>query len=322
MQFTPLKFQIPLAAGGIALMAFNYLQFAIPHGQGMIELSDITAAGLPKEQFWLHLPLVVIMAVFSAVNISSTSVYLKQLVRWLGDGDGYHKLMSGHPIQSVEIFVPVASISMTALVVMAPVQFFIPQLASNMQSIMLPGLIFFLVMWLIIFSLEFKVLKEWLCSPVDLANLNFVWLLDVFAFGLVSLTGTGIATLSANAKIASIAAIAALVSLTFGLFVLVAKLFYLLYLQMKADGLPKENFLPAYFILVPISCLYGFSFYRAAIYLQAHLLLDMKVIMLIILIFSYTIAVVWGLFCIYLLSNYLFKSFWKSDFAPPQWSMV
>lgn len=25
MKFTPLKFQIPLAAGGIALMVFNYL---------------------------------------------------------------------------------------------------------------------------------------------------------------------------------------------------------------------------------------------------------------------------------------------------------
>ena len=37
MKFTPLKFQIPLAAGGVALMAFNYLQFAVPHGKGLIK---------------------------------------------------------------------------------------------------------------------------------------------------------------------------------------------------------------------------------------------------------------------------------------------
>ena len=322
MQFTPLKFQVPLAAGGIALMAFNYLQFAIPHEKGLIKMSDVAGAGLTFEQLWLYVPLISLMLAFSAINLGSTGVYLKQLVQWLANGDEYQRLVSGLPIQSVGIFVPVASISMTALVVMAPMQFFVPQLSSNLQAMMLPGLIFFMAMWLTIFSLEFKVLKIWMSRPVDFTNLNFVWLLDVFAFGLVSLTGTGIAAMSQSAQIASVAAVATMFSLTFGTFLLVAKLFYLLYLQMKADGLPKENFLPAYFILVPISCLYGFSFYRVAIYLQNHLLLDMKVFLFGMLVFSYAVAIVWGLFCVYLLSSYLLKVFWKSEFSPPQWSMV
>lgn len=44
MKFTPLIFQASLAAGGVALMPFNYLQFAVPHGEGLIKLSDISWA--------------------------------------------------------------------------------------------------------------------------------------------------------------------------------------------------------------------------------------------------------------------------------------
>jgi len=322
MQFTPLKFQVPLAAGGISLMTFNYLQFAIPQGKSMINLSDVTSAGLTTEQLYLYVPLIVIMLAFSIICIGLTIRYLIQLIQWLRNKAEYLKFMSGPPTLSVGIFVPVAATSMAALVFLAPVQFFIPQLSVNMQAMMLPGIAFFGILWLTIFRLEFKVLKIWLTSSIDLTKLSFVWLLDVFSFGLVSLIGTGIATMSESVQIASIAAIGSLFTLTFGIFLLVAKLSYLFHLHMKADSLPGENVLPAYFILIPISCLYGFSFYREAIYLQTHLLLDMEVLLFFILVFSYITSVTWALFCIYLLSDYLLKGFLKSDFSPPQWAMV
>lgn len=323
MQFTPLKFQLPLAAGGIALMAFNFLEFAIPHGEGMVKMADIASAGLTTAQFGLYLPLIVIMFVFSTLCIGLTIVYLKQLFQWLTVNRAeYLKFMSGPPTLSVGIFVPVANASMAALVFLAPVQFFIPQLSSNVQEMMLPGLIFFLTLCLIIFSLEFKVLKIWLSQPIDLSRLNFVWLLDVFSFGLLSLIGTGVAVMSKSAPIASSGAIGAAITLAFGICLLVVKLSYLFHLQMKADGLPSENILPAFFILVPISCLYGFSLYREALYLQTHFLFNMEVFLFLILVFSYIIAVVWALFCIYLLSDYLLKVFLKTDFAFPQWAMV
>jgi hypothetical protein len=322
MHFTPLKFQVPLAAGGIALMAFNYLQFAIPHGKSMIKMSDVTSAGLTPEQLYLYLPMIVIMLAFSIICIGLTICYLKQLLQWLSNKTEYLKFMSGPPTLNVGIFVPVAATSMAALVLLAPVQFFIPQLSANMQAMMLPGIVFFGILWLTIFRLEFKVLKIWMSSSIDLTKLSFVWLLDVFSFGLVSLIGTGIATMSENVQLASIAAIGSLFTLIFGIFLLGAKLSYLFHLHMKADSLPSENVLPAYFILIPISCLYGFSFYREALYLQTHLLLDMEVLLFFILVFSYIASVVWAFFCIYLLSDYLLKGFLKSDFAPPQWAMV
>lgn len=323
MQFTPLKFQVPLAAGGIALMAFNYLNFVIPRGGGMVKMADVTSAGLTVGQLCLYAPLIVIMLLFSTLCIGLTVGYLKQLGQWLtANRAEYLKFISGPPTLSVGIFVPIANISMAGLVFLAPVQFFIPQLSSNLQAMMLPGIIFFGILCLTIFRLEFKVLKIWLSSSIDLEKLNFVWLLDVFSFGLLSLIGTGIAVMSESAKIASLGAVGSSFVLAFGVFLLIVKLSYLFHHHMRADSLPGENILPAFFILVPISCLYGFSIYRVALYLQTHLLLNMEVFLFVVIVFSYILSVVWALFCIYLLSDYLLKVFLKADFAFPQWAMV
>lgn len=321
-QFTPLKFQVPLAAGGVALMAFNFLQFAVPHGKGLIKLSDIAWDGLTAGQISLYLPLILIMLAFAVINLSSTAVYLKQLVQWRADKAEYRDFLNGPPIKSIGIFVPIASLSMTANVVLAPLAFFIPQLSSNLQAMMLPGLVFFGLLWLAIFRLEFRVLKNWLSHPLDVTRLNFVWLLDVFAFGLVSLTGTGIAALCASREIASIAAFASLFTLSFGFFLLVAKLAYLLHLQIKAERLPEKHLLPAFFLVIPITCLFGFSFYRITLYLQTYFSYDMRMLSFFFITFSYVITIGWGLFCLYMLSSYFKEDFLRSDFAPTQWGIV
>lgn len=263
------------------------------------------------------------MLVFSTTCIGLTIGYLKQLFQWVTiDRAEYLKFISGPPTLSVGIFIPIANVSMAALVFLAPVQFFIPQLSANLQAMMLPGIIFFAILCLTIFHLEFKVLKIWLSRPIDLEKLNFVWLLDVFSFGLVSLIGSGIAVMAESTQIATIGAIGASFTLIFGIFLLIVKLSYLFHTHLKADSLPGENILPSFFILVPISCLYGFSIYRVAFYLQTHLLFNMEVFLFVILVLSYIIGVLWAIFCIYLLSDYFLKAFLKTDFAFPQWSMV
>lgn len=251
MKFTPLKFQLPLAAGGIALMAFNYLQHAVPHGQGLVKLSDITWSGLTPVQTGSYLLLIAIMLVFSIVSLGATVVYLKQIGQWLAIKGEYREFINSPPTKGVGIFTPIASLSMTANVVLAPLAFFIPILSANLQAMMLPGLIFFVALWVIIFTLEFQILKVWLSKPLDISQLNFIWLVDVFAFGLVTLTGTGIAALSSNIEIASIAAFASFLTLSFGCFLLVIKLAYLVCLQAKAKKLPDEPILPAFFLVIP-----------------------------------------------------------------------
>jgi hypothetical protein len=322
MKFTPLKFQIPLAAGGIALMAFNFLQFGVPHGQGLVKLSDIAWSGLTPAQLGLYLPLIAIMLVFTGFSLCSTAVYLRQLKTWLFNRAEYQEFLSSPSTRSIGVFAPVGSLSMTANLVLAPLAFFVPLLSAHLQALMLPGLIFFGLLCLALFRLEYRVFRTRARRPRDPAGPNFIWLTDVFAFGLVSLTGSGIAALCDNRLIATLAAGATLVTLGCGFLLLVAKLAYLLCHQIKAQKLPEKPILPAYFILIPITCLYGFSFHRIMLYLQSYLAFDLGWLSFLVMTFAYVSTLFWGAFCLYLLGNYFKNDFFSCDFAPTQWGIV
>jgi len=322
MKFTPLKFQIPLAAGGISLMAFNYLQFAVPYGKGLVKFSDIVWSGLTPAQLGLYLPLIAIMLVFSGISLGSTAIYLRQLRRWLFNRAEYQDFITSPSTKSIGVFAPVGSLSMTANVVLAPLAFFVPLLSANLHALMLPGLIFFWVLSLALFRLEYKLFRTRAQRPLDPIGPNFIWLTDVFAFGLVSLTGSGIAALSANQLIASLAADASLLTLGCGFLLMVAKLAYLFFHQIKTQQLPEKQILPAYFILIPITCLYGFSFHRIMVYLQSYFAFDLGWLSFLIMTFSYVCTLSWGIFCLYLLGNYFKNDFLRCDFAPTQWGIV
>lgn len=321
MKFTPIKFQASLAAGGVALMAFNFLQFAVPHGKGLIKLSDIPWASLTISQTGAYLPLTVIMLVFAMTNLIMTVIFLKSLILWFANKQEYNDFMS-NPLTNIGVFAPIASLSMTANVVWAPLAFFIPQLSANIQALMLPSLIFFGLLCLMFLKLEFKVLKTWLSQSIDVNKLNFTWLLDVFAAGLLNLTGTGIAAIASNREIASIAAFVSLFTLSIGFFFFIIKLASLIYLQFKSAKLPDTPVLPAYFLVIPIMCLFGISFYRIMMYLQTYFSFDVKVPSFFLITLSYAITIGWGIFTVYLLSDYWKKDFYQSKFSPPQWGIV
>lgn len=321
MKFTPLIFQASLAAGGVALMPFNYLQFAIPHGKGLIKLSDISWAGLTLGQSMLYRPLVVVMLLFTILNLVLTVFFLKSLIQWIGNKKEYESFIN-NPLINVGIFAPIASLSMTANVIWGPLSFFVPQLSSNLQALMLPSLLFFGFLWTAILGLEFKIIKIWFSQSIDVGKLNFIWLLDVFAFGVVNLTGSGIAAMSGNSQIASLAAFGSFFTLSIGLFLFVTKLVYLIFLQIRSSKLPDIPILPAYFLVVPITCLFGLSFYRIAMYLQNNFSFDVTVITFFLINFSYVVTIGWGIFSLYILSDYLRSHFTKSHFSPPQWGFV
>lgn len=161
-------------------MAFNFLQFAIPHGKGLIKLSDIQWTRLSIGEITLFLPLTLLMLAFTLLNLVLILSYLKSLGQWMADKEEYNNFI-GNPSTNIGIFVPIASLSMTANVIWGPLAFFVPQLSSYLQSIMGPALIFFAFLWIMLFKLEFQVLKILLTKPYDVTKMNFVWLLDVFA---------------------------------------------------------------------------------------------------------------------------------------------
>jgi hypothetical protein len=211
---------------------------------------------------------------------------------------------------------------MSANVVWAPIGFFVPWVALGLQALMLPSLVLFAILFISLFYLEFRVLKVWLKGAFDTTKFNFVWLLDVFAFGLVALTGSGIAVIAQDRTISAMGGVGAVITLLVGLILLVIKIFYLVRNQIRAKKLPDAPVLPAFFLVVPILCLFGLSIYRIPSEFQALFSVDLTGISSFVIALSYVAAIGWVLVAVILLGNYFRSQFMRSNYSAPQWGMV
>ncbi|KAF0092482.1 MAG: hypothetical protein FD141_666 [Fusobacteria bacterium] len=321
LKFNPLLFQASLAAGGVALMAFNFLQFSIPHEKGLVVISDIMWNSFSLFEFTKNMILVGIMLLFVIIHFVLTFIFLAKLIKWIINGKEMNDLI-GDPYKNVWLFVPISSLAMSANVFWGSLGFFISDISSKLQSYMLPSMVLFGLLLVSLLILEMKALKIWLSKEIDRSKFNFVWLLDVFSFALVSLTGSGIAAMSINSRIASMAAFLSLVTISIGIILFVIKIIYLVYLQIKAGKLPEDSIIPSFFLVIPIMCLFGLSLYRIFSFCGVFLNIELKGLSFIVLIFSYIVTIAWGVFVVYLIIDYFKNKFIKSDFAPTQWGMV
>jgi tellurite resistance protein TehA-like permease len=321
MKFTPLSFQGPLAAGGVALMPFVLLQFTVPHEKALITLSDIEFTGLGIFNTFYFISLFGIMLLFTIIHLILTVNSLIGLVKWLSKEREFINFINT-PLSNIGIFSPIVSLTMSMNVILGPAYFFITKISANLQIIMWPALISFAILSLIFFILEIKIFKIWLNQAIDLDKLNFGWLLDAFALGMLSLVGTGIASLSNTIEIASTAAFIALFTLSFGFILFISKLLYLIYHQLRSITLPTKQAQPTFFVVIPISCLFGVSLYKFYVYLEKYFFFNIKFLSYFVITFSFVIAIGWGIFCLHLLSDYFKNEFVKNEFYPGQWTIV
>ena len=319
MKFAPIKFQGALAAAGVALMPFAYLQFGVPHDKGIVRLSDIAAQGLLRQP--LIALLAVTMLIFVLIHFALTAVFLKDLAKWLFTGSEFSSFLNTANT-NIGLFSPVLSLAMTMNVVFGPLVFFLSLSSRSLQPLILPGFIIWSILWLMLLLLEGKVIKVWFLQPFEIEKLNFGWLLDVFAFGMISLVGSGIAAIAANSRIASPAAFMTLITMAIGFTLFVAKIVILLQHQFRADGLPEKAFLPSYFTVVPIVCLYGVSFFKFGSYLSTRLNYNLEVLSFFVVVGSFAISGIYILLGMYLLIDYFKEEFFKREFYPSLWTPV
>jgi len=321
MKFTPLKFQGTLAAAGVALMPYVFLKINIFKSEEEIALSKLSLLSGSPLEYATALFLIAVMGLFIVIHFILTAIFLKELFIWLFKTNGFKEL-TGNPLTNSAMFSPLISLPMTMVVFFGPVSFFVPSLTANMQSLMLPAFIFFSFLWVILLSLEIKVAKIIATDFVEYEKLNFSWLLDVLAFGAVSLFGSSIVSFSDNNLIPSSAAFMTTITLLVGIVVFAMKVIILVYQQIKSKVMPGINLLPAYFLVVPPMCLLGFSFYRLLGYAGKTYAFNTNTISFLVLVFSYLTAISWFIFLVVLLREYLQKKFLSSEFSPAQWGMV
>lgn len=321
MKFTPLKFQGTLAAAGVALMPYIFLKINIFKSEEEIALSKLSLLSSSPLEYATAIFLIAVMGLFIVIHFILTVIFLKELFVWLLKTNDFKKIIE-NPLASSAIFSPIISLPMTMVVLFGPVSFFVPQITANMQSLMLPAFIIFNCLWFMLLSFEIKVAKVISTDFSEYGKLNFGWLLDVLAFGAVSLLGSSIVSSSNSNLISSSAAFMTTITLLVGIVVFAIKVTILVYQQIKSKVMPGVNLLPVFFLTVPPMCLLGFSFYKLLGYAGKTYAFSTNTISFLVLVFSYLAATTCFIFSVVLLREYLQKNFLSSDFSPAQWGMV
>lgn len=321
MKFTPLKFQGTLAAAGVALMPYVFLKINIFKSEEAIALASLSLLSSSPLEYATALLLIAIMGLFIVIHFSLTLLFLKELFLWLLKTNDCKKIIE-NPLTNAAIFSPLISLPMTMVVFFGPVSFFVPQLTTNMQGLMVPAFIIFSLFWIILLALELKVVQVIATNLADYGKLNFGWLLDVLAFGAVSLFGSSIVSFSDSNLLSSSAAFMTTITLLVGIVVFAIKVTILVAQQIKSKVMPGINLLPAFFLVIPPMCLLGYSFVKLLGYADKTYAVNTTTISFLVLVFSYLMAIGWLIFSVVLLREYLQKQFLASDFSPAQWGMV
>jgi len=319
-KFSPLLFLASLGAGGIAIIPFAFLQYTFPHGKGLIKITDLGHGdlGLWKNLFFHSLESVMIF--FTIIHLVLSVIFFKELITFLKDKD--YKNFINDPLKNAGIMAPFISIVMTMNVFIGPVRFFIPGMAANLQSFMLPALIFWIFIFVLLLRMEIKLLKTSFEKGFDVSKITFSWLLHPFALGMLTVTGTGIAALAKSANITHVAAFLTFISGSMGIFLFLVKIISIFKKHFTAEGLGEKQFLPGFLIVIPNITLYAISAFRIGHYLekQHHFHLDSYFLLIITIAFAFE---TWYLlFGLSLLKDYFKRHYFQKEFYVTQWGLI
>lgn len=316
--FNPMAFLASLGAGGLAVSVFAFLNYSIKHGKGLITIEQ-THELISGPLLFVYSSLELLMAIFILVHLGLTVFFLAKLFTWLKT-ENFKELL-GNPLTNNAILAPFISITMTMNVMIGAIRYFVPVLYNNFQALMVPGLIVWGILWVAIMFTEIKLLKVSFVKGFDINKIHFGWLLHPFALGMLTVTGTGIAALSATKSIADIAAFMSLISGTMGLFLFSVKLIALFKSQFAKEGLPEKQFLPSMLVIVPNVTIYAISIFRLGHYLEHHYNAHLGSFFMVVMTTAFAFQLWYMMFGLSLLSDY-FKKHFKKEFHITQWGLV
>lgn len=317
-KFSPLAFLSSLGAGGLAVAFFALINYSLPHGKGLITYAQthelLTGAWLAVYSF-----LEIGMALFILLHLFLTVYLLRILLAWFKAGK-YQEFIKS-PLSHSGIMAPLISLTMTMNVFIGAVRYFTPWMSNNFQSIMLPGLLTWLLLWSLTMYMALKLMKIAFTKGFDVNQVNFGWLLQPMTLGMVTVTGAGIVALSADKTIADIAAFFLLVSGSMGLFLLLVKMTAIFKSHFQNEGLPEKQFLPSLLIVVPNITIYAIAFFRFGHYLEHHYNAHLGNYFMVLMTAAFAFETWYLLFGITLLKDYFSKHV-RREFHVSQWGLI
>ncbi len=319
-KFSPLLFLAALGAGGIAIIPFAFFQYTYYAGKGLVTYNAIIHGSLTLGQNILFRGMEGIMLLFAVIHLILLTRMTIKLIRWMRTKE-YQEVLHD-PLKSSSLLAPFIAYAMLLNVFIGPVRFFVPFFQQNFQAMMLPALIVWGILFLALMRTEIKLLHESFVKGFDIEQIHFGWLLHPFALAMVTVTGTGIAAMSANATIAHIAAFLSMISGSMGFFLLMVKLVVIFKKHFASKGLPEKQFLPSFLIVVPNITLYAISAFRLGHYLGVQHGMHVEAFSLIVIVLSFAFEIWYLLFGLSLMKDYFKKDYFKKEYYPSLWGLV
>ncbi len=318
-QFSPLLFLASVGAGGIAVIPFAFLNYTFPHPKGLVQAAHVNFDTLALWQEILFRFLEVSMVTFAAIHLILSLILLGKLIKWFRKGN-YPSLIK-NPLTNSAILAPFISLVMTMNVFIGPIRYFFSAFAENLQTFMLPALIFWGIIWFFLLRMEIKLLKTSFESKFEISNINFGWLLHPFALGMLSVTGAGIAALATNASVAHTAAFMTMVSGSMGVFLLVVKTIAIFKNHFAAAEMPARQFYPSFLIVIPNITLYAITAFRLGHYLEHHFAAELGAYFTVVMTLAFAFETWYLVFGLSLLKTY-FKEYFSKEYYISQWGLV
>lgn len=316
MKFTPLRFQSALAAGGLALMPFVLMQFTFPRHGKLISVDDLAGRYDAATLF-----LVAVMLLSTLLHFYLVVKLSREFMHWRKSGDDMRTFLAD-PAINVGIFSPVVALGMTVNVVLGPVAFFLPDFSAAVPSLLSLGIYPYALLFLLLLYMTVALGKTWLFRDGKPITFNYNWLLDVFAWGMVALAGSGVTMTATDPQVTLAGSILTLCAISIGLFIYGIKGIYLIVAQMSHGNTPVDPLKPAHFVVVPINCLFAISIYKIAAYTKTALGIDITSLAFASVVILFSLSLFWIALCSVAFRDWFRYQFPKPEFYPAQWGLV
>ncbi len=271
-RFHMLWFIMALGFGGTSVAGYAFLNNTLPRNppfKGMLYNGNINeyTAQMGTLYSYLTAYLKFHMLFFGVLHIVALLACTILYFKWRRKhSEQYTKLYNDTAKNSVLIAPPLAyAMAFNVFLVLGYV--FVDWMRINLDLLIPYAAAVYAMLWIWTLATAIRLQATALTKGFDVNKMHFGWLLIPFSLAMTSVTGAGIAYL-AHGGLADAVFFLSLTTFTMALFLLCVKLFSL-FKSHYASGMPSQiEFLPSFFIVVPILTLLTISILRYGYFFQ------------------------------------------------------
>lgn len=327
-RFNMLWFIMALGFGGTSVAGFAFLNNTLPRQPpmaGMLYLDKINeyAAAAGGIYGALAVYMKIHMLVFGVLHLGALALVTLLYILWRRRQPQTFKELLDDTHRNSVLIAPVLAYGMAFNVFLVLGYVFSDWMRINVQLLLPYAAAVYGLLWLWTMVTAIRLQAHALTKGFDVEKMHFGWLLIPFALAMTTVTGTGISYL-AHGGLADTIFFLSITSFTMALFLLLVKLMSL-FKAHYAAGLPaKIEFLPSFFVVVPIITLLTISLLRYGYYFQHKFHVQLPAAL-----FAFVVAAGFGLMTWYMgLGLFMLRDYFRKYlfsmryFDESQWGLI